>query len=107
MIAFKYIQVCLTLPPNGTCVEPVMRTSCLGALVILGLLSLGACAPRETEEQRRQEANTPAGKLGQVAHKAAVEVDKAGRVIGRQLDKAAHDAREGWKEDARKDTGKK
>ncbi len=65
------------------------------------------CAPQETSEQRRQAANTPAGKLGQAAHKAATEADKAGKVIGRQLKQAAHDAREGWKEDARKDQSKK
>jgi hypothetical protein len=35
-----------------------------------------------------------------------VEADKAGQVIGRKLDKAAHDAHEGWKEAARKDKGK-
>jgi hypothetical protein len=28
--------------------------------------------------------------------------DKAGRAVGRSLDKAAHDAHEGWKEDAKK-----
>jgi len=65
------------------------------------------CAPQETPEQRRQAANTAAGKLGQAAHKAATEADKAGRVIGRQLKQAAHDAHEGWKEDARKDQSKK
>jgi len=84
-----------------------MRTIYSAALLAVALLSLAACRPTESEAQRRQEANTPAGKLGQAAHKAAVEVDKAGRAVGRQLDKAAHDAREGWKEDARRDTGKK
>ena len=74
----------------------------LGALV-----ALNACGPRETEEQRHRDANTPAGKVGQAAHKVAVEADKAGRVVGRKLDKAAHDAREGWNEAARKDRNTK
>ena len=74
----------------------------LGWILVAGLLALQACAPRESEDDRHREANTPAGKLGQAAHKAVVQADKAGRVIGRDLDKAAHDAREGWKEDARK-----
>ena len=57
----------------------------------------------ESEAQRRHDADSPAGKVGQLAHKAAVQADKAGRVIGHQLANAAHDAHEGWKEDARKD----
>lgn len=68
---------------------------------------LGACSPHETQEQRRRDANTPAGEMGQAAHKVAVEADKAGRVIGRKLDKAAHDAHAGWKEAARKDASSK
>jgi hypothetical protein len=73
-------------------------------LVFLALtILIAGCGPRETAEQQRREANTPAGKVGQVAHKAAVQADRAGRAIGRQLGKAAHDAHEGWKEDARND----
>ncbi len=72
-------------------------------MILAGLIMLGSCGPHETQEQRHREANTPAGKVGQAAHKVAVEADKAGRVIGRKLDKAAHDAREGWNEDSRKD----
>jgi hypothetical protein len=81
-----------------------IRTMLIAAAL---LASLAACGPHESEEQRRHEANTAAGKIGQGAHRAAVEADKAGRVIGRQLDKAAHDAREGWNEDARKDRDRK
>ena len=69
-------------------------------LTLAALLSSG-CS-HESEEQRHHDANTVAGRLGQGAHRAAVEADKVGRVIGRQLDKAAHDAREGWNEDAHK-----
>jgi hypothetical protein len=82
-----------------------MRKICSGVLLAVAV-ALTACGPSEPEAQRQHDANTPAGKLGQAAHKAAVEVDKAGRAVGRQLDKAAHDAHEGWKEDARRDTGK-
>lgn len=77
------------------------------AVLLAVAVLMTSCGPRETAEQQHREANTPAGKVGQVAHKAAVEADKAGRVIGRELGKAAHDAREGWKEDARKDKGTK
>jgi len=72
----------------------------LSAIAVL--LAMAACGPRETQEQRRQDANTPAGKVGQAAHRAAVKLDQAGRVVERKLDKAAHDAHEGWNEDARK-----
>lgn len=71
----------------------------------VSLMLLLSCS-QETEEQRHREANTVAGKLGQAAHKAAVETDKAGRVIGKKLDKAAHDAKAGWEEDARKQRSK-
>ena len=73
---------------------------------VLLTASLG-CAPGETAEQRRREANSPAGRAGQVAHKIAVEAGKAGHAAGRELGKAAHDAHEGWKEDASKDRSTK
>ena len=66
-----------------------------------------ACGSRQSEEERHRQANTPAGKLGQAAHKVAVEADKASRKIGRELGKAARDAHAGWKEAARKDQEKK
>jgi hypothetical protein len=74
------------------------------------LLALGlciACGSRPSEEERHRDANTPAGKVGQAAHKVAVEAGKASRQIGRELGKAAHDAHAGWKEAARKDKDKK
>ena len=83
-----------------------LRCACTIVLASL-LLAVNACTSRESEAERHRDANTPAGKAGQAAHKAAVEADKAGRVIGRNLEKAAHDAHEGWKEAARKDQGKK
>jgi hypothetical protein len=74
----------------------------LAVVTIAAWLGSAACGSRESEEQRQHDANTVAGKLGQAAHRAAVEADKAGRVVGRQLDKAAHDAHEGWKQDEQK-----
>lgn len=76
-------------------------------LVVAALILFSGCGPRESLDQRHDDANTPAGKVGQVAHKAAVEADKAGRELGRKMEKAAHDAHEGWKEDARKENAPK
>ena len=84
-----------------------VRQLFLGAVTLAALLAVSACAPRETVAEKHYEANTPAGKIGQAAHKVAIEADKAGRVVGRKLDKAAHDAREGWNEDARKASDKR
>lgn len=81
--------------------------ACLSTFILVTLLVFTGCGPRESEAQRNHDANTPAGKAGQAAHRAAVELDKAGRVIGQKLDKAAHDAHEGWNEDARKQRDKK
>lgn len=78
-----------------------LRLICLVATFLTGLLSLSACR-QETEAQRQHEANTAAGKAGQVAHRAAEQAGKASEAVGRQLRQAAHDAHEGWKEDARK-----
>ncbi len=72
--------------------------------ILAGSLALSSCGSHEPQEERHRDANTPAGKVGQAAHKVAVEADKATHVISRKLDKAAHDAHEGWKEAARKNT---
>jgi hypothetical protein len=85
-----------------------MKSRCATAIFLACLLLAGdACTSRESEAERHRDANTPAGKVGQAAHKAAVQADKAGRVVSRELEKAAHDAHEGWKEAARKDQEKK
>ena len=83
-----------------------LRRTCGTVLIFVATGVFTGCAPQETPEERRRAANTPAGKIGQAAHKAATEADKAGQAIGRQLKQAAHDAHEGWKEDARKDQSK-
>jgi hypothetical protein len=75
--------------------------------LLAAFLLLASCASHESQLQRRDDANTPAGKVGQAAHKASVEADKAGRVIGQKLQQAAHDAHEGWKEDQRKQKDKR
>jgi hypothetical protein len=82
-------------------------TRFIESTILAGLLSLSACGSHESTEERHRDANTPAGKAGQVAHKVAVQANKAARVLGRKLDKAAHDAHEGWKEAARNDPSKK
>ena len=74
-----------------------------GVLLLALTIVIAGCGPRETAEQEHRDANAPAGKVGQVAHKFAVQADRAGHAIGRQLAKTAHQAREGWKEDAQKD----
>jgi hypothetical protein len=76
-------------------------------IVSMALTMWVACGSRPSEEERHRDANTPAGKVGQAAHKVAVEAGKASRQIGRELGKAAHDAHAGWKEAARKDKDKK
>jgi hypothetical protein len=80
-------------------------TKRLVAISFAGVLILGGCTRHESEEQRHNDANTPAGKVGQTAHKMAVEADKAAHEAKRKLDKAAHDARAGWNEDAQKNKG--
>jgi hypothetical protein len=84
-----------------------MDSRFIGTIVLAGVIALSACGSQESREERHRDANTPAGKVGQAAHKAAVEADKAARVVGRKLDKAAHDAHEGWKAAARNDQDKK
>ena len=81
-----------------------MWSRCAAAVLLVSIVSTVSCGPPpESPEERHREANTPAGKVGQAAHKMATEADKAGRAIGRQIDKAAHNAHEGWKEAAKKD----
>jgi hypothetical protein len=97
-----------TSPLPGRRVQCFVQSRCASVVLLAGLLlAANACTSRESGSERHRDANSPAGKAGQAAHKAAVEANKAGRVIGRKLEKAAHDAHEGWKEAARKDQEKK
>jgi hypothetical protein len=75
-------------------------------LVALTATLLCSCFKHEMSEKERKEANTPAGKVGQVAYKAAQESGKVARVAGKELSKAAHEAHEGWKEAAEQDKAK-
>lgn len=84
-----------------------MQSRWAKVLIFTGLLALTSCTSHESREDRQKDANTPAGKVGQAAHKVAVEADHAGRVVGRKLEKAAHDAHAGWQEAASKDDNKK
>lgn len=68
--------------------------------------TLFSCGRSETADQHQKEANTVAGKVGQVAYGAAKETGKAAKVAGKELSKAAHQAHEGWKEAAQKDKAK-
>jgi hypothetical protein len=76
------------------------------ALLLFFAAILSSCRSTESSEQRHQDANTPAGKLGQAAHKVATQADRAGKVVGRKLEQAAHDAHEGWVEAGRTDRKK-
>ena len=78
----------------------------LSLFLVAAILGCSACAPSESSAERQRDACRPAGEAGQGAHEVAVEAEKAGKVSGWQIGKAAHDAREGWKEAARKDEKK-
>jgi len=80
---------------------------CAGAILLAGLVALGACTWSEPRAQQRRDADTAAGKLGQAAHKAVVEADKGAKAVGRQINKAARDAHAGWNEEARKQAADK
>jgi hypothetical protein len=77
-------------------------------LLFTAVLTLASCtrAP-EPEAKRQEDANSPAGKVGKAAHEVAVQTERAAKVTGRKLEKAAHQAHEGWKEAAREDRSKK
>ncbi len=67
---------------------------------------LYSCGHREMSEKEHHDANTPAGKVGQVAYKAAEVTGKVAKGAGKELSRAAHDAHEGWKEASEKDKAK-
>src|SRR5689334_18788770 len=84
-----------------------LRPKCAGAILLTGLVALGACRSSEPRPQERRDADTAAGKLGQAAHKAVVEANKDAKAVGRQINKAAREAHAGWNEEARKEAARK
>lgn len=80
----------------------------MGTLYRPELLVLTAlCACLWGCNRDHKAANTPAGKVGQVAYHAVQVTGKAAKAAGHELSKAAHDAHEGWKEAAEKDKEKR
>jgi hypothetical protein len=76
--------------------------------VVAAALFLGACGGSyESSAQRQKEANSPAGKVGQAAYQVTKATGKVLKAAGKELGKAANQAREGWKESARRDREKK
>jgi hypothetical protein len=83
-----------------------MRATLKTLLAASLLATFFSCAKPEATDQHRKEANTPAGKVGQVAYSAAKESGKVAKAAAKELSKAAHQAHEGWKEAAQKDKAK-
>lgn len=69
------------------------------SLVSIGALSLGACSRRNEDVVER--------KVGKAAHVLAIESGRAAKKAGRELQHAAGQARDGWKEAERQDRNKK
>jgi hypothetical protein len=61
-----------------------------------GLLWMTGC---QEPPARPADADTPAGKAGSVAYKAAKETEKAAKEVGKKLDQATRDAHAGWKKE--------
>jgi hypothetical protein len=80
------------------------------ALIAAAAVS-GACqSEREREAERsrvERDRGSAAFKAGQAAHKLANGAAKVAEAAGRKLDNAAGKAREGWKEQERKDRERK
>jgi hypothetical protein len=74
------------------------------SLLMTGLLSLGACTNSEHTSSRHSDADSPAGKLGQAAYHAKVDLKRAAAEADRKLQKAARDARAGWQQAERTDS---
>jgi hypothetical protein len=79
----------------------------VAAFVLGSTLILSSCfGSNESSSQRERNADTPAGKAGQAAHKIAKESEKAAKEINKKLDQAAHQARDGWQKAAQDDKAK-
>ena len=71
--------------------------TCAAALV----LTLGGCTrfeARRNAEEVDREANGAAYKAGKAAHRLADETKDAAQVVGKKLNNAAKDMKEGWKD---------
>ena len=79
----------------------------LSATLLLALLSSWGCqseSQRDADRRRaEQDINSAAYKAGEAAHKLAREAEKSGAEAARKIDESARKAREGWKEEERKD----
>lgn len=91
----------------------VVRPLCVVSVSMALLCSVGCLGSfqtesqrREAERQRRDDADSAAGKLGKVAHSVAVQSGKAANAVGRDLSKAARQAHAGWQEAAQQDKKK-
>lgn len=86
------------------------RRPCIIAALILSI-TMTACetsqqreAKRAAEERRLEnDRNSAAFKSGQMAHEIARRAEQAAAAAGRKLNEDARKAREGWKEQERKD----
>jgi hypothetical protein len=81
----------------------------LPMLLIAALLAAGCGTQgqRGAERQRvEQDAKSAAYKAGEAAHRIVREAEKASAAAARKLDESARKAREGWKEEPRKDQDK-
>lgn len=79
-----------------------MRRAFLIGFSITAVLMMSACSSHTDNDA----ANSAAGRLGQAAHKVMKQADKAAQSMGKDLKRAARDAREGWKEEDRKSRAK-
>ena len=81
--------------------------ACSPVLFLVSIFLLSSCfRSAESTIQRHEDANSPAGKAGKAAHRVAVETEKAAAAAGKEINKAAHQANEGWREAAREDKAK-
>ena len=78
----------------------------LGTLTVVAVISTGCQSQSQREAERRreeQDRSSAAFRAGEAAHKIAKEAERAAAAAGRKLDDSARKAREGWKEQERKD----
>jgi hypothetical protein len=103
--------------PLRLCGEPIagkmgiVRVKLSFVALIAAAAVSGACqSEREREAERsrvERDRGSAAFKAGQAAHKLANGAAKVAEAAGRKLDNAAGKAREGWKEQERKDRERK